>query len=115
MAPLHRARIGRAGAAGFAAGALALFVLLTVAHTWPLASAPATWSRNDAADTILHEWILAWVPHQLWNDPLRLFDANIFYPERYTLAYSDPLLVQALMGAPLLWAARRRCSSTTSS
>ena len=64
-------------------------MVLTVAHTWPLASAPASWSRNDAADTILHEWILAWVPHQLWNDPLHLFDANIFYPERYTLAYSD--------------------------
>jgi hypothetical protein len=89
---------------GFAAGALALFVLLTVAHTWPLASAPATWSRNDAADTILHEWILAWVPHQLLRHPLHLFDANIFYPERYTLAYSDPLFVQSIMGAPLLWA-----------
>jgi flagellar biosynthesis protein FliQ len=89
---------------GFTAGALALFVLLTVAHTWPLAAAPASWSRNDAADTILHEWILAWVPHQLLNDPLHLFDANIFYPERSTLAYSDPLIVQSLIGAPLLWA-----------
>jgi hypothetical protein len=100
----ERAPIGGAVDARFAAGALALFVLLTVAHTWPLASAPATWSRNDAADTVLHEWILAWVPHQLLNDPLHLFDANIFYPERYTLAYSDPLIVQSLMGAPLLWA-----------
>ncbi|MEO8259443.1 MAG: hypothetical protein ABI868_19000 [Acidobacteriota bacterium] len=90
--------------ARFAAATLALFVLLTVAHTWPLAAAPATWSRNDTSDTILHEWILAWVPHQLWHDPLHLFDANIFYPERYSLAYSDPLLVQALMGAPLSWA-----------
>ena len=99
-----RARIGRPGAAGFAVSTLALFVFLTAAHTWPLASAPATWSRNDAADTILHEWILAWVPHQIWNHPFHLFDANIFYPERSTLAYSDPLLVEALMGAPLWWA-----------
>ena len=53
---------------------------------------------------MLHEWILAWVAHQLVTDPLRLFDANIFYPERYTLAYSDHLIVQSVMGAPLTWA-----------
>jgi hypothetical protein len=82
----------------------ALFLGLACAHTWPLASAPGVLSRNDVADTVLHEWILAWVAHQLATDPLHLFDANIFYPERYTLAYSDHLFVQALMGAPLSWA-----------
>jgi hypothetical protein len=87
-----------------ALGVLALFVALAAAHTWPLALAPGTFSRNDTADTVLHEWTLAWVAHQIVRDPLHLFDANIFYPERYTLAYSDPLIVQALMGAPLLWA-----------
>jgi hypothetical protein len=83
---------------------LGVFVALAVAHTWPLASAPGLLSRNDVADTVLHEWILAWVAHQLVTDPLRLFDANIFYPERYTLAYSDHLIVQSVMGAPLTWA-----------
>jgi hypothetical protein len=83
---------------------LALFVGLAVVHTWPLASAPGLWSRNDVADTVLHEWIMAWVAHQIVTDPLRLFDANIFYPERHTLAYSDHLIVQSLMGAPLAWA-----------
>src|SRR3954462_1377032 len=29
--------------------------------------------------------------------------SNTFYPKRNTLAYSDHLFVQALMGAPLLW------------
>ena len=47
---------------------------------------------------------MAWVAHQLVSDPLQLFDANIFYPERHTLAYSDHLFVQSLMGAPLTWA-----------
>jgi hypothetical protein len=83
---------------------LGVFVALAVVHTWPLASAPGLLSRNDVADTVLHEWILAWVAHQLVTDPLRLFDANIFYPERYTLAYSDHLIVQSVMGAPLTWA-----------
>ena len=80
-----------------------LFTALAVLHTWPLAQAPGVWSRNDAPDYVLHEWIMAWVPHQLVTDPLHLFDANIFHPERYTLAYSDHLLLQSLMGAPLAW------------
>ena len=88
----------------FATASLALFVLLAVVHTGPLASAPGRWSRNDTADTVHHEWILAWDAHQLVHDPLHLFDTNTFYPERDTLAYSDHLIVQALMVAPLLWA-----------
>jgi len=83
---------------------LALFVVLAVAHTWPLATAPGTLSRNDNDDTRLHEWTIAWVAHQVVRQPLHLFDANIFYPERDTLAYSDHLFPQAMMAAPLLWA-----------
>src|SRR6478672_7136885 len=87
----------------FPIASLAFFVVLALAHTWPLATAPGRWSRNDTADTVHHEWILAWDAHQLAHDPLRLFDANIFYPEPDTLAYSDHLIVQGMMGAPLLW------------
>ena len=47
---------------------------------------------------------MAWVAHQIVHDPLHLFDANIFYPERHTLAFSEHLIVQSLMGAPLRWA-----------
>jgi len=82
---------------------LAVFVLLAIVHTWPLATAPGLLSRNDTDDTIHHEWILAWDAHQLARDPLHLFDANVFYPERDTLAYSDHLIVQAVMVAPVLW------------
>jgi hypothetical protein len=82
---------------------LALFVLLAIVHTWPLATAPGRLSRNDTDDTLHHEWILAWDAHQLATDPRHLFDANVFYPERDTLAYSDHLIVQAVMVAPLLW------------
>jgi hypothetical protein len=81
--------------------ALALFALLTVVHTWPLATGPATLSRNDNADTVLNEWILAWVAHQLPRAPTRLFQGNIFYPERDTLAFSEHMVVQSLMGLPL--------------
>jgi hypothetical protein len=82
---------------------LALFSGLAVVQTWPLATDPAHLSRNDNADTVLNEWILSWVAHQLPRDPLHLFDANIFYPDHLTLAYSEPLIVQSLLGAPLAW------------
>lgn len=82
---------------------LVLFAWLAVVHTWPLASAPGLLSRNDSPDTVLHEWILEWIAHEGPRDPLHLFDANIFYPERHTLAYSDHLIVQGTMGAPLIW------------
>src|SRR5262245_46218541 len=87
----------------FPIASLAFFVLLSLVHTWPLVTAPARLSRNDTADTVHHEWILAWDAHQLANDPRHLFDANIFYPEPGTLAYSDHLIVQAVIGAPLFW------------
>lgn len=84
-------------------GAAAVCVLLTVAHTWPLAADPATYSRNDTADAQLNEWILAWVAHQLPRDPINLFDANIFHPSRDALAFSEPLIVPGAMGAPVAW------------
>lgn len=83
-----------------AAAALAALVVL---HTWPLATAPHALSRNDNGDCQLNEWIVSWVAHQLPRAPLALYDANIFHPEPRTLAFSEPLLVPALLGAPLRW------------
>lgn len=83
---------------------LALFVLLAIVHTWPLASAPGRLGRNGQADTQLNAWTMAWVAHQIVHDPVHLFDANIFYPERHTLAFSEHLFVQSIMGAPVRWA-----------
>ena len=82
--------------------ALALFCALAVAHTWPLASAPASLSRHDNGDALLNEWTVAWVVHQLPRDPAHLFDANIFYPEANTLAFSEHLFTQSVMAAPLV-------------
>ena len=81
-----------------------MFVVLAVLHTWPLALAPGTLSRNDNFDTVLHEWTLAWLAHQIVRDPLHLFDANIFYPDGLTLAYSDHLFIPGIFVAPLIWA-----------
>jgi hypothetical protein len=88
-------RLGLAG--------LALFLALSILHTWPLATNPARLSRLDNNDTAFNAWVVAWVAHQVPRDPLRLFQAPIFHPEPDTLAYSEHMLVPSLMGAPLLW------------
>lgn len=83
------------------AAALLTCALLAAAHTWPLATAPHRLSRHDNGDVMLNEWIITWVQRQLARDPRRLFDGNIFHPARDTLAYSEPLIVPALMSAPV--------------
>jgi len=58
---------------------------------------------HDDGDPLLNAWALSWVAHQLPRAPAHLFDANIFYPERRTLAYSETLLAPSVVVAPLLW------------
>jgi len=82
-------------------GAAALCLVLAILHTWPLATAPHRLARHDNADVMLNEWIVAWIQHQIVRDPLRLFEGNIFYPSHDTLAFSEPLIVPALLGAPV--------------
>lgn len=83
--------------------ALTLFVVMAVVHTWPLASDPAHLSRTDNADTLLNQWVITWVAHQAPRDPMHLFQANIFHPEPDTLAYSEAMIVQSAIAAPVLW------------
>jgi hypothetical protein len=81
---------------------LAIFAALAVVHTWPLGARPSYYSRLDTADTQLNTWAMAWVARTLPTDPLHLFDADIFYPEKRTLAYSEPLLVQGVLAIPIV-------------
>lgn len=82
---------------------LALFALLATLHTWPMPSDPAHLTRLDNDDTAFNTWVVAWVGHQIVRDPLRLFDAPIFYPAPRALAFSEHMVVQGAMGAPLQW------------
>lgn len=76
---------------------------MAVLHSWPLASDPAHLARLDNDDAALNTWAIAWVAHILPRQPLQLFEAPIFYPEAHTLAYSEHMIVPAIMGAPLIW------------
>jgi len=78
-----------------------VFCVLTVAHTWPLATAPGAIGRNDNKDTVLNTWALAWVAHALTSAPSQVLEGNIFHPERHTLAFSDPVIVPGLLSVPV--------------
>ena len=74
-------------------------IAIAIVMTWPLARiSPVALPASD--DVYLSTWRLAWVAHQLPVDPLHLFDANIFHPEKGTLAYSDAMLLVGLFGLP---------------
>ena len=68
--------------------------------TWPIAARAAT-GLADLWDAKLVAWILHWDFHQTFHDPIHLFDANIFFPARYALAFSENLYGSALFGFPL--------------
>lgn len=80
---------------------LAICGAFAVLHTWPLARDVGGQSRLDNADTILNTWAIHWVAGALPRDPLRVFDAPIFHPERHALAYSEHLLAQGTLAVPL--------------
>ena len=76
-----------------------LFVLLTVALTWPLARHPAT-AVSDFGDPLLNAFIVDWVCYSLTHDPLSLYDAPIFHPGPVPLAYSENLIAVGILVLP---------------
>lgn len=86
-----------------AAGVIALYSLMTAVMTYPQVRVLDRGVSPDIADPLLSTWRLSWIAHQLIRDPWHLYDANIFYPAKDTLALSDAMLVPSLMGAPFIW------------
>jgi hypothetical protein len=82
-------------------GVATLMTGLTLVMTYPQVNALD--KVRDMGDPLFSIWRLSWVAHQLPRDPLHLFDANIFYPAKHTLALSDSILLPGFLGAPLLW------------
>lgn len=79
---------------------LLVFCAFTTALTWPYVN----YLRDavaDPGDPYLVSWILWWDYHQTFTDPLNLFQANLFYPLRYTLAFSENSYGIALLFFPL--------------
>ena len=83
--------------------AAALFFALTLLMTWPLALHPGSATFPLGPDGDLFVWTLAWDAHAFVHQPLSIFDANIYYPFRHTLAFSENLIGSALFAAPVQW------------
>jgi hypothetical protein len=79
------------------------FSVLAVGLTYPLAFHPGSLGRTDNADGQFAIWNVAWVARTLIVDPLHVFDANIFHPHRWTLAYSEANLGAGLLAVPVYW------------
>jgi hypothetical protein len=95
-------------------GAAALCCALgLVVLAWPVFRAPAVTVLDTVSlygpagaglvqrDINLTIWTLAWVSRALVTDPLHLFDANVFYPARATLASTEHMLGNAPFFAPV--------------
>jgi hypothetical protein len=84
---------------GLAAG---LYLLLTIALTWPMVLHPGSRVPNDLGDSLLNMFILAWDARELpftphwWNLPQ-------FFPIPGAMAFSEHLLGLALIAAPVIW------------
>ncbi|MEV0324990.1 hypothetical protein AB0H63_00875 [Micromonospora echinospora] len=75
-------------------GSLVLAVLLT----WPTLRYPLYTLPQDFYDPALQAWQIAWSGHILLTDPAQLWQANTFYPESWSFAFSDTLLGYAPAG-----------------
>lgn len=92
-------RLSRTGRA-VALAALA-YTLLTIAYSWPLPINMMRGIAHDPGDPLLNAWILWWTTQAVplteawWNAPM-------FHPVAGTFAFSEHLLGQAVVAAPLI-------------
>lgn len=70
----------------------ALYTAVTLVYFWPL---PRLWGDHigpDLGDPLFNLYVLKWGAHQIGLGLPDVWDANIFYPTRGTLTFSDHLL-----------------------
>jgi len=79
---------------------------LTLVFTYPMAFKLGHVGRVDNGDGQFSIWNVAWVARTMAVDPRHVFDANIFYPHRGTLAYSESNLGAGMIAMPVYWATR---------
>jgi hypothetical protein len=81
--------------------ALAFFLALTVAMTWPWALHLGE-AINPFGDVVLQMAVLRWDAHALVTNPTGLFEAPFFYPYAHSIAFSEHLIGQTLVTLPFL-------------
>lgn len=76
--------------------------VLTAVATWPLLPDLGGYVVNKL-DPLYSVWAMAWQAHALGTNPAGLFDTNIMYPFKGTLAFDELSFAQAVISAPLYW------------
>jgi hypothetical protein len=80
---------------------------LSILMTWPLAAGMTTLGRSPGGgDGLFSVWNVVWVARTITVDPAHLYDANIFYPHRAALAYSEANIGAGLVAMPAWWLTR---------
>ena len=70
-----------------------LFAGITLVMTYPAVLIGDRAIIGDYGDSLFNSWILSWDVHKITSgELLSLFQANIFYPHKNTLAYSEHML-----------------------
>ena len=82
---------------------LGVFLALAVAVTWPLAARIDRATAGDLGDSLLNVYVLDWNYHTLlekydWSAYWRI---NMYWPHELTMAMSEHLFGQALLGLPV--------------
>ncbi|HEX5856197.1 MAG TPA: hypothetical protein VFZ57_11310 [Thermoanaerobaculia bacterium] len=92
--------MNRGRAVGRESLVFAAFLGLTVVMTWPWVLHLRDYC-SDAGDPYLNSWIMWWDFFQTFHDPLHLFNGNIFFPLKYSLAFSEHNYGIAVLFFPL--------------
>ncbi len=82
--------------------ALLIFTLLSIIATWPMFPQLGGYVI-DKGDPLYSIWAMAWQAHALATDPLGIFDTNILYPFKGTLAFDEISFAEAVLAAPVYW------------
>ena len=79
------------------------FAVLTLVFAYPVSVHPATLRLDTGIDGDLGWYLLSWDTHAFLHRPWAIFDANIYHPSRFTLAYGENIIGLALLAAPVIW------------
>ena len=81
--------------------AAALYAALFLASLYPQSLRP--WDTvayiGDSLDTV---YFMAWNAHQVFRDPLHLFDANILHPHRAAMTLAGHRILPGILAAPVI-------------
>ena len=79
---------------------IAGYAAVLIAMSWPLVTDLAGHGIGYRADGQLSLWIMAWDVRTLLTNPSQLFEAPIFHPAKQALAFSENMLLPAVLAAP---------------